>query len=58
MELLSVSGVNGKIIIGGHQRASMTHCLMISSRITKDLKVSLKLLRTNNVPRISEWFGF
>lgn len=44
--------VDGKIIIGGHQRASMTHCLMISSSITKDLKVSLELLRTNSVPRI------
>lgn len=50
--LKKVSVVDGKIIIGGHQRASMTHCLMISSSITKDLKVSLELLRTNSVPRI------
>lgn len=51
------SGVNGKII-GCHWRVAMTHCLMVSRRITKELKVSLKLLRTNSVPRISEQFVF
>lgn len=46
------SGVDGKIIIEGHQRASMTHCLMISSSITEDLKGSLELLRANSMPSI------
>ena len=46
------SGVDGKIIIEGHQRASMTHFLMISSSITEDLKGSLELLRANSMPRI------
>lgn len=46
------SGVDGKIIIEGHQRASMTHCLMISSSITEDLRGSLELLRANSMPRI------
>ena len=46
------SGVDGKIIIEGHQRASMTHCVMISSSITEDLKGSLELLRANSMPRI------